>query len=198
VNAICPPQPKLSELLRSLYIPIRPPSSVEIRLGILTVSDRASANKYETGDLSGPAVERTVEALVSEINASFGVNVAFRVSHRAVVPDDIVQISLKLKSWAESHDCNLIFTTGGTGFSPRDVTPEATLRVLEKESRSLMTFASMECSKVQPLAANSRGTAGIYKSCIIANLPGSPEGAAQVTTVLLPLLLHAIKHTYQN
>jgi molybdopterin adenylyltransferase len=183
----------------SLYVPVPPPPvPVKMRLGILTVSDRASANQYSTGDLSGPAVEQAVKSVIQQTNNSYSSSIQYDIIQRGIVPDDIDVIARTLKEWSTasvSSSCNLILTTGGTGFAPRDMTPEATLRVLTRESRGLMVWASLECSKVQPLAANSRGTAGLCgDTCMIVNLPGSPKGAAQVTSVLLPLLVHAVAH----
>ena len=170
---------------------VPPPSGdLIVNIGILTVSDRAAAGQYETGDLSGPAVEQSVESLVESINSggSSG-NISYNVMEKNIVPDDIDAIATKLKEWTS---CDLIFTTGGTGFSPRDVTPEATRSVLDRESHGLMAYVSSECSEGQPLAALSRGTAGMRGNTLIVNLPGSPAGVRQTMNVLFPLLLHAV------
>jgi len=176
---------------------VPPPSGdMSVTIGILTVSDRAAAGQYETGDLSGPAVEQSVDSLVAGMSGGGGGgSISHTVIHRDIVPDDAGVIATKLKEWAARGDssCDLIFTTGGTGFSPRDVTPEATRSVLDKESHGLMAYVSSECSEGQPLAALSRGTAGMRGNTLIVNLPGSPAGVRQTMGVLFPLLLHAVK-----
>ena len=177
-------------------LPVPPPSNgVNLRIGILTVSDRASANQYKTGDLSGPAVEKSILTLVDQMNRSSSPSsvINFTVNSKAIVPDDISVISQTLKQWTSA--CNLIFTTGGTGFAPRDVTPEATLSVLDRECHGLMTWASLECasSGEQPFAPLSRGTAGICGNSMIANLPGNPKGVEEVMQYVFPMLLHAVK-----
>ena len=126
-----------------------------------------------------------------------------KVTEKAIVPDNISLISEKLKLWSGKNtlsdtsiaSCNLIFTTGGTGFSPRDVTPEATIPLLERECHGLMSWASIECASRgdQIMAPLSRGTAGVCGSSIIVNLPGSPIGVKQVMKLVLPLLIHAVK-----
>jgi gephyrin len=116
---------------------------------------------------------------------------------KAIVEDEMDQICSNLHEWCGNSEggltCDVIFTTGGTGFSPRDVTPEATLEVIEKEASGLMSFVTSQCAAVQPLAVLSRGTCGVCGSTLIANLPGNPAAAGQVMEILLPLLLHAIK-----
>ena len=172
-----------------------PDGEMSVNIGILTVSDRAAAGQYETGDLSGPAVEHTLGSLVDGMNHQGG-NIIHRVTNRGIVPDDMDDIAAKLREWSAPgvvDACDLIFTTGGTGFSPRDVTPEATRSVLDKESQGLMAWVSSECSGGQPLAALSRGTAGMLGHTLIVNLPGSPAGVKQTMVVACPLLLHAVK-----
>ena len=175
---------------------VPPPSGkMSINIGILTVSDRAAVGQYETGDLSGPAVEHTLGLIVDGMNHQGG-NIIHRVTSRDIVPDDMDAIAAKLREWSAPgvvDACDLIFTTGGTGFSPRDVTPEATRSVLDKESQGLMAWVSSECSGGQPLAALSRGTAGMMGQTLIVNLPGSPAGVKQTMAVVCPLLLHAMK-----
>lgn len=193
---ICPlPQsiPTVKPSSSDLFVPVPPPKDgVYLRIGVLTISDRSFTKQYETGDLSGPAVERTLKSTIERLNSLASNSlISHDIVQRSIVPDELPVIAKTLQSW--STQCNLIFTTGGTGFSPRDVTPEATVSILEKECRGLMLWASMECSRVQPLAALSRGTAGVRGKCLIVNLPGSPGGAAQVVTVLAPVLVHAVK-----
>ena len=189
--AICRPT---SSAAKPASVP--PPSGeLSINIGILTVSDRAAAGQYETGDLSGPAVEQSVGSIVEDMNGGNGGNISYNVMEKTIVPDDVDAIATKLRHWASPGDkaCDLIFTTGGTGFSPRDVTPEATRSVLDRESHGLMAYVSSECSEGQPLAALSRGTAGMTGNTMIVNLPGSPAGVRQTMSVLFPLLMHAVK-----
>jgi len=182
--------------------PGAPSGGISLRIGILTVSDRAANNQYATGDLSGPAVEASLEKVVGEINAASagGGSVSSSVVVKAIVPDEIDDIKRTLRQWSgkveaenNTSTCDIIITTGGTGFSPRDVTPEATQAVLDRESRGLMGWVSSECSASQPLAALSRGTAGMCGNTLVANLPGSPAGVKQVMQILFPVLIHAAK-----
>lgn len=164
------------------------PPSVSFSLAILTVSDRAASGQYETGDLSGPAVKEAVEEAVS----SYGGLVTLQSTDAAIVSDDAEAIQQKLKEWADVSHINLILTTGGTGFSPRDVTPEATNLVVDKVCDGLVAFCTMECARKQPLASLSRGSAGVRGKTLIVNLPGNPQGAQEIIPVLLPLALHAL------
>jgi len=123
-----------------------------------------------------------------------------RVVKRAVVPDEADDIARVLRQWSSDEGgggcCDLVLTAGGTGFAPRDVSPEATLSVLDRESRGLMGWVSAECAARygQPMASLSRAAAGIRGYTVIANLPGNPRGAAQVVEVALPLLIHAVRY----
>lgn len=149
-----------------------------IRVGVLTVSDRCSAGERE--DLSGPAVK---DSLTSD---------KFVVALEAVVPDDKRVITETLRRWADEYGCDVILTTGGTGFSPRDVTPEATAKVLERDAPNISQFLLWESLKQTPFAALSRGVAGVRGATLIVNLPGSPSGAKDNTASLVPLLPHAV------
>lgn len=181
--------------------PPPPRVHLSLKIGILTVSDRAAKGEYENGDLSGPAVEQSVNSNVTKINAMRNELDETRVSIsscvKAIVPDEVEDIKSNLLQWCGKTDggpvCDIIFTTGGTGFSSRDVTPEATLDVIEKEAHGLMSFVLSKCADTQPLAALSRGTAGICKETVIVNLPGNPAGVGQVLDILMPLLLYAVK-----
>jgi gephyrin len=154
-----------------------------LHVAVLTVSDRASQGAYVTGDLSGPAVVEAVQEVLQN-------NSLCEVT-TAIVPDDMERILAQLNSWKDQ--VHLILTTGGTGFSSRDVTPEATKRVLDTELPGLMAFVTTECSRLQPLASLSRGTAGILgTSTVVANLPGNPKGVQEMIPVLLPLLLNMV------
>ena len=184
--------------------PAPPSRGVEFSLGILTVSDRASSGTYETGDLSGPAVSQAVDDTLKTLKGSgFGTSQVVT----AIVPDDINAIQEKLKQWSDQEDDNssettsptmdLILTTGGTGFAPRDVTPEATMGILDRSCPGLVAFCTAECSKLQPLASLSRGTAGLRNKTLIVNLPGNPKGVGEIIPILLPLALHCL-HDLQH
>jgi molybdopterin adenylyltransferase len=187
VEEIAPPAPPPAQpgLKTRMLAPFQaPPIPKQLKspttVAILTVSDRAFKNEYETGDLSGPAVAKAIEQATKSLEISF-----------SIVPDETDAIQSKLKEWAD-QGIDLILTTGGTGMSPRDVTPEATRAVLDLECAGLMSFVTTECSNKQPLASLSRGTAGIRGQTLIANLPGNPKGVGEVVPILLPLLLHAV------
>ena len=185
----------------SSYEPPSPPSNlVDLQVGILTISDRAALGKYATGDLSGPAVEHSFLATIQQLQDKYHMKLACDIVRKTIVPDETNDIATTLRSWSRKEEdsvesqvsCNLIFTTGGTGFSSRDVTPEATRSVLERECKSLMLWTINECSKNQPMASLSRGTAGICGKALIINLPGNPAGAADMVRLMTPLVLHAV------
>lgn len=150
-----------------------------MNIGILTVSDRGAIGAYE--DFSGPAIGESITAATE-----------WQISHRAVVPDDITAIADKLRQWCD-QDVNLILTTGGTGFSLRDVTPEATLQVIEREAPGIAEGLRAESLKITRHAMLSRGVAGIRGQTLIINLPGSPKAVRENMDVLLPILPHALE-----
>lgn len=150
-----------------------------IRVGILTISDRSA--RGERKDASGPA-------LVEAANAQ-----GWEVVRQAVVPDDLMRIRDELAYWADRGDVDLILTTGGTGFSPRDVTPEATRAVVERHAPGLAEAMRTASLKVTPHAMLSRAVAGIRERTLIVNLPGSPKGAVENLAVILPVLPHAVQ-----
>lgn len=178
---------------------LQPPTgNMNLKVAILTVSDRAAANKYSTGDLSGPSVKAAIERQIGEINLKFGGGkITISQMDNAIVPDDTDEIKTVLLEWSGKSQANtgydIIFTTGGTGFATRDVTPEATNSVLDRKCHGLMSWASVELTARQPLATLSRASAGTCGKSIIINLPGSPTGASEVVELLFPLLLHAVK-----
>jgi len=183
------------------YVPPPMPefASPVIRVGVLTVSDRASKDQYETGDLSGPAVVDAVARQVAE-NGGGGVAVVEKLqveTTTSIVPDNEEAIRSQIRTWCDndggqSTTMDIILTTGGTGMSPRDVTPEATKDVLDAECPGLMSFVTTECSRIQPLSSLSRGTAGFRNRTLVANLPGNPRGVIEIVPILFPLLLAAL------
>ena len=145
---------------------------------VLTISDSASRGERE--DRSGPAV-------VAEIEKMGG-----RVAATEILPDDRDLISARLRQYADRGDVNLIFTTGGTGFAPRDNTPEATLAVIEKEAPGLAELMRFRSLDETPLAPLSRAVCGIRGRTLIVNLPGSTRGAVQNFTAIRSTLPHAM------
>jgi molybdopterin adenylyltransferase len=150
-----------------------------MKVGILTASDRAAAGQYV--DQSGPLVEEIVQA-----------RTPWQVAERAIVPDEIEAVAGTLFSWAESG-LHLVFTTGGTGFAPRDVTPEATRRVIEREAPGIAEALRAESLKITRHGMLSRGIAGIRGQTLIINLPGSPKAVRESLDLLLPVLPHALE-----
>jgi molybdopterin adenylyltransferase len=150
-----------------------------IRFGILTLSDRSS--RGERTDSSGPALALLIQAE------------GWSVTKQSILPDEESAIREILVNWADSAELDVILTTGGTGFSPRDVTPEATRAVIEREAPGLSEAMRAASLKITPHAMLSRIVTGIRRKTLIINLPGSPKGAVENLQVILPVLSHAVQ-----
>ncbi|MEN6463608.1 MAG: molybdopterin adenylyltransferase [Syntrophaceae bacterium] len=151
----------------------------KITAGILTVSDKGSRGERE--DLSGLEIRKLLETLPAE------------VLHYEIIPDEADIIADRLIHLADVRHLDLILTTGGTGVSPRDVTPEATLRVIEKEIPGLAELMRLKSLEITPHAALSRAVAGIRGCSLIVNLPGSPKSVRENLAVILPTFRHAVE-----
>lgn len=150
-----------------------------MNVGVLTLSDKGS--RGERVDTSGPAIGEMLAPLGATIRRT------------EVLPDDLESIAAVLADWADSGELDLIVTTGGTGLAPRDVTPEATLRVVERLAPGLAELMRAEGLRHTPMAALSRAVAGMRGRTLIVNLPGSEKGVRESLAVLLPLLPHAVE-----
>jgi molybdopterin adenylyltransferase len=144
---------------------------------VLTISDSAAAGKRE--DLSGPEASRILT------------EAGFEVAGVEVLPDERAAIESRLRK-ASDEDFLLVVTTGGTGLSPRDVTPEATLAVIDRNVPGIAEMMRLESLKVTPRAALSRAVSGIRRSTLIINLPGSVKGVRECLTAVRPILSHAV------
>ena len=151
---------------------------IEIIAAVLTISD--SAYKKEREDKSGPAV-------VAELVAR-----GAKVLEQEILSDDPEMITGKLRHYCDRGDINLIFTTGGTGFTPRDNTPEATKAVIEREAPGLAELMRMKSLEKTRLAPLSRGVCGIKGQTLIINLPGSPRGAVENLEAVWVCVPHAV------
>jgi molybdopterin adenylyltransferase len=152
---------------------------MNIRIGILTVSDRSF--RGERDDASGPVLVEMAK------KQDWG------VVETLIVPDELGVLRDTLILWADSGDMDIILTIGGTGFSPRDITPEATRSIVDKLAPGLTEAMRAESLKVTPHAMLSRSVAGIRGRALIVNLPGSPKAARENLDVVLPVLEHAVQ-----
>jgi molybdopterin adenylyltransferase len=149
-----------------------------ISAGVITVSDKGSRGERE--DISG----REVIRVLKEIPAT--------VIEYEVIPDEKEIIKQKLKEYTDKKNLDLVITTGGTGVSPRDITPDATLEIIEKEIPGMAEVMRRESGTKTPHAMISRAVVGIRGQTLIINLPGSPKGAVENLLVIMPALEHAI------
>jgi molybdopterin adenylyltransferase len=144
---------------------------------VLTISDTAAAGKRE--DLSGPEAKRILE------------DAGFDVSSVEILPDERLEIESRLRRAAD-EGFRLVITSGGTGLSPRDVTPEATLAVIDRHVPGIAELMRIESLKITPKAALSRAVSGVRQSTLIINLPGSVKGVRECLAAVRPILSHAV------
>lgn len=154
-------------------------SEMTLRFGILTVSDRSSRGVRP--DSSGPALQTILTQQ------------GWQVEKHLTVPDEPHLIREVLLDWSESEQVDVVLTTGGTGFSPRDITPEATLSVVERQAPGLAEAMRTASLRITPHAMLSRAVAGIHRKTLIINLPGSPKAAVENLETILPVLPHAVQ-----
>jgi molybdopterin adenylyltransferase len=157
-----------------------------MKVGRVTCSDRASAGIYQ--DAGGPEIERVFSGIWSE-------PVEFEAK---IVPDDVAEIAATLRFLADDAGCPLIITTGGTGFAKRDVTPEATRAVLERELPGFGEIMRSSSFAIAPTSILSRATAGTRGRSLIINLPGNPKAIAQCLPPLLPAIREALRHLLES
>lgn len=150
-----------------------------IKTAILTISDKGS--RGERIDGTGPGIRKEIE------------NKGYLIEYYKVIPDERVEIEQELLHLCDDLKVNLILTNGGTGFSQRDVTPEATRNVIEKYVPGIGEVMRMRSMEITPKAMLSRGIAGIRRQTLIINLPGSPKGAVENLQFILPALPHGIE-----
>ncbi len=150
-----------------------------ITVGILTVSDKGA--KGEREDLSSRAIRESLSALDA------------RIANYEIVADERELVANRLVSWADEEAMDVILTTGGTGLTPRDVTPEATLSVVDRVVPGFAEAMRAESLKKTPMAMLSRAVVGTRGRCLIINLPGSPKAARECLEVILPALPHALE-----
>ena len=157
---------------------LREEMKTPIRAAVITVSDACS--KSERADDSGAALVEQLREIGAEVVLT------------AILSDDLEPLVQRLEEIVKRGDVNLIITTGGTGLGPRDNTPEATRRVIEREAPGLAEAIRAESLKVTKMAMISRGVAGVASNTLIINLPGSPKAVRESFAVIMPVLAHAV------
>jgi molybdopterin adenylyltransferase len=150
-----------------------------INIGILTISDKGSQGQRQ--DKSGEVIREAVTHLESA------------VIKYEIVPDEADIIAGKLTEWADGGEVDVILTTGGTGLSRRDVTPEATLAIIDKEVPGFAEAMRSKSLEKTPMAVLSRAVAGLRGQCLIINLPGSPKAVRECLEVVIPAVPHAVE-----
>jgi molybdopterin adenylyltransferase len=150
-----------------------------INIGILTISDKGSQGQRQ--DKSGEVIRQAVSHLESNV-----------VKYE-IVPDEASLIAAKLTEWADGGEVDVILTTGGTGLGRRDVTPEATLSVIDREVPGFAEAMRSRSLEKTPMAVLSRAVAGLRGECLIINLPGSPKAVRECLEVVLPAVPHAVE-----
>ena len=150
-----------------------------MRVAIITLSDSGCAGQRE--DKSGPVIRALAEAA------------GYTVAHTALLPDGVEPLAGELKRLCDGDIADLVLTTGGTGFSPRDLTPEATRAVTERPAPGIAEAMRWNSLQITPRAMLSRGEAGIRKGALIVNLPGSPKAARECLEFILPALGHGLE-----
>ena len=151
-----------------------------LQVGILTISDRSA--RGERPDASGPVIAQYVRDVLQ-----------WHVARTAIVPDDVAAICTTLTEWCDDDRLRLIFTAGGTGFAARDVTPEATRAIIDREAPGLAEAMRAASLKVTPHAMLSRAVCGIRGQALIVNLPGSPTACRENLETIAPALPHALQ-----
>ena len=153
-----------------------------MKIGRLTISDRASAGIY--ADRSGPEIENVLREFLG----------GEAVFESLIVPDEVAAISAALRKFADAQKCDMVVTTGGTGISPRDVTPEATRAVLEKELPGFGEIMRLQSFAKVRTAILSRALAGTRGECLIVNLPGKPTAVRECLEILAPAIREGLAH----
>ncbi len=151
-----------------------------IRVGILTISDKGSQGKR--ADISGNKVIRDMVT-----------GAGMQIVKYDIVPDEVPLISSRLSNWADSGEMDVILSTGGTGLGPRDVTPEATRAILDKEVPGFAEIVRVRTFSITPLSILSRATAGIRKKCLIINMPGNPKAVKEYLEIITPAISHGVE-----
>mgnify|MGYP000740093170 CR=1 FL=1 len=151
-----------------------------IKVGIITISDRGSRGERE--DLSGEEIKKLIQMLPTAELAEY-----------TIIPDEEEIIVKTLITYTDQKGIDLIITSGGTGLSPRDVTPEATKKVIEREIPGMAEAMRWEAVKINPLGMLSRGVVGTRRQSLIINLPGSPKAVRENLSTLLPAIPHALE-----